>query len=397
MYRKLADFLGEGDTVCLATVIRARGSVPREVAAKMIIHPQGRHAGTVGGGCGEAAVMRTALDVLSTGAPAIISVDLTGEVTMESPAICGGVMDVFIERIPSPRFSSAMLQALLDAATRRKPASLTTVVAAPEEDTALVGNKVIARPESEPLGLLGLGDLDSQALLDAEHALRARQHKLLRYAKHDRNRGTRTALPGEAAAESERSFARYTNGSFWCFTEVLASPPTLVIVGAGHIAQPLAEVGRLCGFGVTVLDDRAQFANRQRFPQAEKVLSGPMPQGLSGLPLDRDTYVVLITRGHQHDVECLLEIMDVPLAYVGMIGSRRRVRGVFELLEKERRIPREKLQRVFAPIGLDIGAKTPAEIAVAIMAEVIKVHRGGKVPSLSDDRRNVASSRGENH
>ena len=166
--------------------------------------------------------------------------------------------------------------------------------------------------------------------------------------------------------------------------EVQQRPPSLVIVGAGHIAQPLAAMGRLCDFTVTVLDDRAQFANRQRFPQAERVIAGPLAETLRGLPLDRDTYVVLITRGHQHDVECLLEIVDAPLAYLGMIGSRRRVRGVFELLEEERGIRREKLRRVYAPIGLDIGAKTPAEIALTIMAEVIKVTRGGKVPSLSD-------------
>jgi xanthine dehydrogenase accessory factor len=111
-----------------------------------------------------------------------------------------------------------------------------------------------------------------------------------------------------------------------------------------------------------------------------------MPHTLGSLPLDRDTYVVLITRGHRHDVECLLEIIDVPLAYVGMIGSRRRVKGVFHLLHDEHNIPRDRLQRVFAPIGLDIGAKTPAEIAVTIMAEVIKVYRGGRVASLSDRR-----------
>lgn len=355
MYRKLAEFLEKGDTVALATVIRVRGSVPREVGAKMIIHPQGRHAGTVGGGCGEAEVMRAALDVLATGQPTIVSVDLTGEVSMESAAICGGVMDVFVERLPNRQFTLPKLQALLASVAKREPVALVTVVAAPPEEPHLVGNKAVIWLHEKPLGSLGLGELEQQVLADAGQALEKRQHRLLDYVES----GVRV------------------------FVEVQRRPPSLVIVGAGHIAQPLAEMGRLCDFHVTVLDDRARFANRQRFPQAERVIAGPMAETLRKLPLDRDTYVVLITRGHQHDVECLLELVDTPLAYLGMIGSRRRVRGVFKLLEEERGIPREKLQRVYAPIGLDIGAETPAEIALAIMAEVIKVYRGGKVPSLS--------------
>ena len=269
--------------------------------------------------------------------------------------------------------------------------------------------------DREPLGSLGLGAWESQVLADARQALQERQHRLLCYAKGTLPSpvGNETvALNMEPQKESEpRAVCGYarddaqTPGAqrgretpppargrgnvlpserFQVFVEVQQRPPSLVIVGAGHIAQPLAAMGRLCDFTVTVLDDRAQFANRQRFPQAERVIAGPLAETLRGLPLDRDTYVVLITRGHQHDVECLLEIMDAPLAYLGMIGSRRRVRGVFELLEEERGIRREKLRRVYAPIGLDIGAKTPAEIALTIMAEVIKVTRGGKVPSLSD-------------
>ena len=386
MYRKLAEFLENDETVALATVINVRGSVPREVGAKMIIHPAGRHAGTVGGGCGEAEVMRAALDVLATGQPTIVSVDLTGEVSLESPAICGGVMDVFVERFPNPQFPSAHLRALLDSMAERRPVALVTVVAAPPGEAHLVGRKVVIWPGREPLGDLGLGEMEPLVLADARRALEERQHRLIGYAKKGPPVAPGdVAPPGTKAGEVDRQappkgYAKY---SFQVFVDVPRQPPSLVIVGAGHIAQPLAEMGRLCDFHVTVLDDRARFANRERFPQADQVIVGPMAETLRKLPLDLDTYVVLITRGHQHDVECLLELMDTELAYLGMIGSRRRVRGVFKLLEEERGIPREKLQRVYAPIGLDIGAETPAEIALAIMAEVIKVYRGGKVPSLS--------------
>ncbi|MDH7485446.1 MAG: XdhC family protein [Anaerolineae bacterium] len=411
MYRKLAEFLERGETVALATVIGVRGSVPREVGAKMIIHPAGQHAGTVGGGCGEAEVMRVALDVLAMGQPAIVSVDLTGEVSMESPAICGGVMDVFVERLPNRQFDYTKLQALLESVTRREPVALATVVAAPPGEADRIGNKAVVWPDREVLGSLGLGALEAQALADARQALKERRHRLFDYTKEAPSLPAARRLPapdmeretkGNFGASLDYANERWTTGlrqgqealapirgkepseRLRVFVEVQHRPPHLVIVGAGHIAQPLAEMGRLCDFTVTVLDDRPQFANRQRFPQAEQVIAGPLAETLRGLPLDGDTYVVLITRGHQHDVECLLEILDAPLAYLGMIGSRRRVRGVFELLEKERGIPPEKLRRVYAPIGLDIGARTPAEIALAIMAEVIKVTRGGRAPSLSD-------------
>ena len=112
-----------------------------------------------------------------------------------------------------------------------------------------------------------------------------------------------------------------------------------------------------------------------------------IPAAVRALDTDADTYVVLVTRGHALDVECLLEFIDRPLAYIGMIGSKRRVNGVFQLLEQEKGISREKLNRVYSPIGLPIAGRTPAEIAVSIMAEVINVYRGGQAASISDSRR----------
>ena len=130
-----------------------------------------------------------------------------------------------------------------------------------------------------------------------------------------------------------------------------------------------------------------------RFPQAERVIAGDIRRTLAEVAVGDDTYVVLVTRGHSLDVECLLEILDRPLDYIGMIGSRRRVRAVFELLVAEQGIDSTRLARVYAPIGLPIAAETPAEIAVAIMAEIINVRRGGTAVSLADERRSEAPVR----
>jgi len=137
-------------------------------------------------------------------------------------------------------------------------------------------------------------------------------------------------------------------------------------------------------FDVTVIDDRPQYANRQHFPTADRVIAAPFAETLRTMPIDANTYIVLVTRGHAYDVESLLEVIDSPARYIGMIGSKRRIRAVFELLEREKGIPREKLARVFAPIGLDIGAETPAEIAICIISEIINLYRGGRASSLSD-------------
>lgn len=173
------------------------------------------------------------------------------------------------------------------------------------------------------------------------------------------------------------------------FVEVHARPCHLLIVGAGHIAVPLARIGTLCDFSVTVLDDRPQFANPQRFPEADTVIAADFIPALRDLRrqgrLDHQTYIALVTRGHQYDVDCLTEVLDDDLAYVGMIGSKRRIRAVFELLQAEAGIPRTRFQHVHAPIGLNIGAQTPAEIAVCIMAEIINSLRQGPAPGFRDE------------
>jgi xanthine dehydrogenase accessory factor len=149
-----------------------------------------------------------------------------------------------------------------------------------------------------------------------------------------------------------------------------------VIVGAGHIAMPLAQLGALLDFRVTVLDDRAEFATAERFPGASQILVGPYRETIESLPVDRDSYVVLVTRGHVHDQACLEVMLRRETGYIGMIGSRTRVRTVMRHLAEEG-YPVERLQAVHAPVGLDIGAHTPAEIALSIMAEIVCARRGG--------------------
>ena len=162
----------------------------------------------------------------------------------------------------------------------------------------------------------------------------------------------------------------------------------LVVVGAGHIAQPLARMGASLGYRVSVVDDRPDFATRERFPEAERLVRADFDDPFRDVPMHERTHLVLVTRGHKYDYACLVRALrlDPPPAYVGMIGSRRRVRATYvQLLEDG--IPRSLLGRIHAPVGLDIGAETPEEIAVAVAAELVLVRRGGSGRMLKDVER----------
>jgi len=159
------------------------------------------------------------------------------------------------------------------------------------------------------------------------------------------------------------------------FFDVLSSESRLLVCGAGHIALPLARFCRAVGFKVSVLDDRADFANPARFPDCD-VITAEFSIALPDFPMNSSTYVVVITRGHEHDVDCLLEILKKETAYIGLIGSRRRVSFVLEILEKKG-FPKKRLQEVFTPIGTPIGGESPEEIALSIAAELVCVRRKG--------------------
>jgi len=168
------------------------------------------------------------------------------------------------------------------------------------------------------------------------------------------------------------------DGEFTAYLELHHPTPEMVIVGAGHLAQPLCTLGDLLGLRVRVLDDRPEFATTERFPEAHEVLKVDFSDPFVGRRLHPWSHVLLVTRGHRYDFECLRKVLqhDPLPGYVGMIGSRRRVRAAFDALLEEG-FSRELLKVVRAPIGLDIGAETPAEIAVSVAAEIVESWRGG--------------------
>ena len=172
------------------------------------------------------------------------------------------------------------------------------------------------------------------------------------------------------------------------YLEVRRPVHELIVVGAGHVAQPMAHVGALLGFRVTVIDDRPDFATRERFPDAERLIRVDFSDPFADVPLNGRSHILLVTRGHKYDYECLIRALrtDPPPAYIGMIGSRRRVRATYVQLVDEG-IDQALIDRIHAPVGLDIGAETPEEIAVSVAAELVMLRRGGTGVPLKDVER----------
>ncbi len=372
-YATVDDSLADVEAVAVATIVRTRGSSPREVGAKMLVRPDGATDGTVGGGCGEAEVWRMALDVMHHRQPQTVTVDLTEDIAMHTDGVCGGIMEIFVEPwtdAPAGVGGARDLARAIRAATESgRPALTATVLEGSNSVASALGAKALIVDGEIRAGSLGCESIAAIVRREAEDLLTAGKSVVKTY--------TLGAATGCQPAEA---------GQVSIYYELLLPRPTLVIVGAGHVAVPLAQVGSLLDFDVVVIDDRSAFANAKRFPQAKRIVVDDFEAALQAIEITPSTYVVLVTRGHVHDVRSLRHVIHRSPAYVGMIGSRRRVFAVFKLLHDEG-VPLEALMRVHAPIGLDIRTETPGEIAVSIGAEVLKARRGGGAASFSDSLR----------
>jgi len=241
------------------------------------------------------------------------------------------------------------------------PVLVATVIAAPEGAAAVVGAKMMVRADGAASGGLGGAALDEAVRREAPEAFR----------RH----GVETVYVSAEGARLTRGGSR-GKPAYQLMLEVHERPATLLIIGGGHIGKALAVIGNLCGFSVEVIDDRPEYANAERFPEADRITRGRFDEVLADYAIDAGSYVVCVTRGHKHDEMSLRAVAGSSAAYVGMIGSKRRVAAVLKHLVEEGADP-EAIARVHTPIGLDIGAETPEEIAVAIMGEIIMARRGG--------------------
>ncbi|MCK9486633.1 MAG: XdhC/CoxI family protein [Dehalococcoidia bacterium] len=263
-----------------------------------------------------------------------------------------------------------IMQEIEDALAGGAPVVVATAVSAGEPPRLSVGHKVVVRRDGSSEGSLGDAAVDA-AVLETAAAMFTTVPRVAMQTLLASGDGALTDRPSQAGP-----------GAAEVMAQLFHAPSHLVIVGGGHIGLALATVGEFAGFSITVIDDREEFANRERFPMADAVITADAGEALDALDLNLGTYVVLVSRGHRQDEEALRHAVGRGAAYVGMIGSRRRTATVLRHLAEEG-VPGAALAVVATPIGLDIGAETPEEIAIAILAEIILLQRGGTGSRMS--------------
>ncbi len=329
-----------GRDFALVRLVAEQGSTPRQAGAEMLVRRDGSIAGTIGGGLLEATMMRAAAEVLARRRSVMTGMGLRGtDVTSADEMICGGSADVLIAYVPAGApVLTEVCTALREAAAGQRRAWLFTVLPADEGGPV---EHCLLRDDDTIVG--------SQPCEPAR--LRTAVGKI---AVH----GT-TRLPDGREV----------------LVETLDPPVTVIICGAGHVGRALAPVAARAGWRTVVLDDREEFANPQRFPGAQIVLLSSFDGALSRVTIDQQSYVVIVTRGHTHDMNVLEQALHTPAKYVGLMASRSKRKRIADSL-REAGFGDHDLARVHSPIGLAIGAETPAELAVSIVAEMIQVRAG---------------------
>ena len=342
LYPLIVEFAEQGRPFAVAVILQAEGSTPCQAGARAIIEPDGRILGTIGGGWVEAGAQQRAIVALRTGRPVVFDCDLRGSLPAGGGPICGGRVRGLID--PGAAQHLAAWAAAAAAGRARQRGLLLTAIRGGAE----------LRTEVQFLA-------ESAAPVDAGFPSLDTLHAVLRHEQPE------LWTPRNPGAEERLEI----------LIEPLLPKPLLVIAGGGHVGQAVAVQASLVGFEILVLDDRPEFACPERFPEDTAVRRGPIGDEIRSLPLDAGTYVVIATRSHQQDAEALAACLRRPAAYVGMIGSRRKVALLRQDFVASGRATEAEFDRVHAPIGLDLGARTVPEIAMSIVAQLIAVRRSG--------------------
>ena len=334
----------EGRRFALATVVRTIGSTPQVVGAKLVLDDLDRAIGTLGGGCVEADAVDAARQVLNQGGRSLRAYALTEDLAWNTGLVCGGTMWILAERDVDALGSNGhdMLGALELAATGDgAPVAVTTLLR--KEDRGMVfDGRLFIDAAGGVIGELATAELADRA---------------------------RTAALGHLSHGTARVFALDETRDL--LVDAVTSRPRLVVAGGGHVAKAIARQARLLDFDVTILEDRPEFADPARFDGAE-VLTGDVPATIAALDYRWNTFVVIATRGHKLDADCVLAAVRTKARYIGLLGSRRKTVLIDQMLRAEG-IAGERRAAIRAPVGLDLGGRTPAEIALSVLAEITQL------------------------
>ncbi len=353
IYIQIADIAAGSQGLVLATVTRTSGSTPRKPGSSALIHNGILIAGSVGGGIIEGRVMEYARNSSGECESALLHYSLDHETAMPDEAVCGGTITILIDSDPQAHLEG--FREMKQSIRKGQPGVLVTKVI-PWNDTSVMIKRCWTTGTGEiPLTCHSGKDLAGEVRGILESGNRAGYKEI------------------EETTEGEEHPVRI-------YLEPVFPLPRLVIAGAGHIGKAVSHHGRLLGFEVTVIDDRDEFANPVNLPDADNIIVEDIGKAMAELTMDRNTFIVIVTRGHVHDAEALRPCIGSPAAYVGMMGSRAKVTKMHEQFISKGWATEEQWERIHTPIGLEIGSETIEEIAVSIAAQL--------VAQKNDNRRN---------
>ena len=347
IYGRLIKELKGKQPLALATIIETMGSSPQIPGASAIFSADGLIDGTLGGGILEAHAEADSIKALKDHESRLMPYSLSGKITSEEEAICGGEVTILIDVQTSDSVDGLnQMRASID---HKHPGVLTTFIESSAENRVVLSRKWIKKSDI-------FGDeaeqKESPHYEEIKNAFRAGKSVLLEIQDEER----------EGLAQKKL-----------LFLEPVFPQSHLVIAGAGHIGKALAHLGNRLDFEVTVLDDRAEFANPENIPEADHLIVGDISTAIQDIPKTPDTFVVIVTRGHSHDSDALRECITSDAGYIGMIGSARKIALMRTKFLEEGWASKEQFDRVYAPVGLEIQSKTVEEIAVSIAAQLILV------------------------
>ena len=335
IYETIVTVLAQGRQGVLATIVRRIGATPRDAGAKIFIDEGGKLFGTIGGGCVEAEAWQEAQLIFESGIPKLFHYAMNGQQVEDEGMICGGSLDIFME--PALERYQKLYEAIVKAEKKGQRALIVT-----RFDGHLYA-KTLITAFGEIIG----DELDPRTVAELTGNLNDKKPNLLK----------------------------------GLIIEPIVPSSVLHIYGAGHISQSISKIAKMVGFYVTIIDDRQDFANKERFPEADEIIVDDFDFLSQHLTANGEPYAIIVTRGHKHDAIVLEEVLKVPHRYIGMIGSKRKVHIIYEAL-KAKSVDEGLLAAVHAPIGIDINAETPEEIALSIVSEVVKI-RGSQENKLN--------------
>jgi xanthine dehydrogenase accessory factor len=336
--RTVCDRLESGSPLVLVSIVSVQGSSPRHSGTKMVVGADGKSFGTIGGSLLEDAAVNEAREALNQGRSRLMHFDFTGDNADSKGMICGGKAVLLLDFVPATKENAEFFRCWHGAILRGSEGYFLTLFKEKDNAAEVVGHSLFF-PDGSVTGSYtwSAGDMET---------LKPELHKV----------AATTVLP---------------LNDMTVVIDPVRRVKTLYCFGAGHVAVPTAHIAALAGFRVVVVDDRAEFANAERFPEADDIIViEDFSRALEGLGIDGDSFVVILTREHQYDRAVLEQALQTSAYYIGMISSRRKREAIYEAL-MAKGVKKGELERVHSPIGIDIGGETPAEIAVSIVAELI--------------------------